>query len=29
VAAGTPESVAEVEGSHTGRFLLGVLHGEA
>ena len=26
VAAGTPETVAEVEGSHTGCFLRGVLH---
>ncbi len=29
VAAGTPETVAGVEGSHTGRFLRGVLHDDA
>ncbi len=29
VAAGTPEAVAGVEGSHTGRFLRGVLHDDA
>ena len=29
VAAGTPEAVAEAHGSHTGRFLRGVLHDNA
>ena len=29
VASGTPEAIAEVEGSHTGCFLRGVLHDDA